>query len=192
MEKTKAQQLGQRIVVVGQSGSGKSTLAAQIANRLDLPLVDVDAFAWGPAWQLASELEIAERLEAAIAADGWVVAGTLEGAAGALLMRNGDTVVWLDLPLVMVSWRILRRSWVRWQSKTVVWGGNMESFWWQLALWNRHALLRLVWATHRKMRRKHLSLMAGSQCSNARWIQLRSAAEVRDFVHSLERDGAGE
>jgi hypothetical protein len=41
---------GQRISVVGTSGSGKTTTAAQIAKRLGIPHVKMDALHWEPNW----------------------------------------------------------------------------------------------------------------------------------------------
>ena len=42
--------LPRRIVVVGTSGSGKTTLAREVARRLALPHVEIDALHWGPNW----------------------------------------------------------------------------------------------------------------------------------------------
>jgi len=39
-----------RINVKGTSGSGKSTFAAELARRLDLPYVELDALHHGPNW----------------------------------------------------------------------------------------------------------------------------------------------
>jgi len=39
-----------RIAVTGTSGSGKSTVARILGARLGLPVVELDALFWGPAW----------------------------------------------------------------------------------------------------------------------------------------------
>src|SRR3954447_546995 len=39
-----------RICVKGTSGAGKSTFAAELARRLDLPCIELDALFWGPNW----------------------------------------------------------------------------------------------------------------------------------------------
>ena len=40
-----------RICVVGTTGSGKSTLAGELARRLHIPHVELDAIHWEPGWK---------------------------------------------------------------------------------------------------------------------------------------------
>ncbi|MCY3840156.1 MAG: hypothetical protein OXH09_16155 [Gammaproteobacteria bacterium] len=44
-------------------------------------------------------------------------------------------MIWLDLPVPLLVWRVLRRSWRRWRTRKLLWGTNIERFWPQLALW---------------------------------------------------------
>ncbi len=39
-----------RIVVIGTSGSGKTTLARELAGRLNVPHIELDALHWKPNW----------------------------------------------------------------------------------------------------------------------------------------------
>lgn len=39
-----------RINVIGTSGSGKSTIARAIAERLDIPVYELDSLYWKPEW----------------------------------------------------------------------------------------------------------------------------------------------
>ena len=39
-----------RTVVVGTTGSGKTTVAAELARRLGVSHVEMDALYWGPDW----------------------------------------------------------------------------------------------------------------------------------------------
>jgi adenylate kinase family enzyme len=42
-----------RVNVKGSSGSGKSTFARELAAKLDLPYVELDALHHGPNWERA-------------------------------------------------------------------------------------------------------------------------------------------
>ena len=47
-----------RIVVTGSTGSGKSTLAAELARRLAIPHVELDALHWEAGWNPVPELRL--------------------------------------------------------------------------------------------------------------------------------------
>ena len=59
-----------RMVVVGSSGAGKTTLAQELADRLGVPHVELDALHWGPNWTATPTEIFRPRVEAAIAGDG--------------------------------------------------------------------------------------------------------------------------
>ncbi len=80
------------IVVKGTSGAGKSTFAAELASRLGLPYIELDALHWGPNWSAATPDEFRTRVEAVLAAmpDGWVVDGNYDSKLGeAGCLRGG-------------------------------------------------------------------------------------------------------
>ena len=41
----------QRMVIIGATGSGKTTLGRRVAQKLRLPLVDLDELHWLPGWK---------------------------------------------------------------------------------------------------------------------------------------------
>src|SRR2546425_568451 len=69
-----------RVNVKGTSGSGKSTFAAELARRLDVPYVELDALHHGPNWSEPTDEEFQERVREAMAGapDGWVIDGNYE------------------------------------------------------------------------------------------------------------------
>ena len=131
-------QIGTRIHVIGNSASGKSTLAARLADTLRAPLVELDAINWQPEWvglNTTDPDEFERRIREATRGERWVVAGSYRKFSQRTFWSRLDTVVWLDLPLRVVVWRFLRRTWKRWRSRQLIWGTNHERFWPQFRIW---------------------------------------------------------
>src|SRR5208282_1090204 len=95
-----------RIVVVGTSGAGKTTLAKAIAARLAIPHIELDALEWGPGWTPLSAVDpdaLVRRVDAATAADAWVMDGNY-GLVRDLTWQRATHLVWLDYhrPVIMM------------------------------------------------------------------------------------------
>ena len=117
-----------RVTVAGVSGSGKTTFGRALAERLDVPYVELDALHHGPNWTEASAGELSARVEAAIAAapDGWVIDGNYRQKLGNLVLSQADTFVWLEPALHVSLHRLARRTWSRWRHQEELWHGNRE------------------------------------------------------------------
>ena len=116
-----------RVSVVGNSGSGKTTVAAQLAARLGVPHIELDAIRHQPNWEELPDDEFRSRVAALTEADGWVVDGNY-GAVRDLVWSRADTVVWLDLPRLVVARRIVTRSVGRVLRRSELWNGNRETW----------------------------------------------------------------
>ena len=166
-----------RIAITGPSGSGKTTLAAHLAQTLGIRHVDIDALHHGPNWESCGPEVLRERVIAATEVDGWVTDSTYHHLLGNLVVERAETLVWLDLPIPLVMWRLLRRTHVRIRDKVVLWNGNVEQGWresWRFLLWP--ALKRAF-----ENRREFPGRYAGF-----RVVRLRSDADVRAFVQSIQ------
>lgn len=98
--------------------------------------------------------EFERRIRAATEGERWVVTGSYERFSRRILWPRLDAVVWLDLPLRILVWRMLRRSWKRWRSRELVWGTNRERFWPQLMIWRKNdSLLGRIITQHARKRR---------------------------------------
>jgi adenylate kinase family enzyme len=77
-----------RVNVKGISGSGKSTFAVELARRLELPYIELDALHHGPNWSEPAAEEFRVRVRAAMdaAPGGWVIDGNYEGKLGNLVL----------------------------------------------------------------------------------------------------------
>ena len=180
--------LGQRVIVVGSSCSGKSTLGERLASLLGVPFVELDALYWKPNWVGTDDDEFKEKIRAATAGDGWVVAGGYTARTVPILWPRVETIVWLDLPLRVSTWRIIKRSWRRSRSNELLWGTNYEKFWPQWKLWDDESLLTFTWKNHRGKRERYEAAMTDPQWAHIRWVRLRSQRELDAWLRTVEAE----
>src|SRR5262249_50176332 len=98
-----------RVLILGPSGSGKSTLARQIGERLDLPVIHLDATNWNPGWVQTERAHFRERVAEAVRGDVWVMDGN-DTSDLDLRLPRAEAVIWLDLPRYVYFPRALWRS----------------------------------------------------------------------------------
>ena len=169
-----------RVSVAGISGSGKSTFARALAERLDVPYVELDALHHGPNWTEATADELATRVQGAIAAapDGWVIDGDYRHKIGDLVLSEADTFIWLELPLNVSLRRLARRTWRRLRGREELWHGNREQLRNLIGL--REGLF--AWAVRSYFRHKHQIPPALAGNPHVHLVHLRSAREIEEFL----------
>jgi adenylate kinase family enzyme len=168
-----------RVVVVGTTGSGKSRLAERLAAQTGLRVVELDALFWGRDWQPVPLELFRHRVERETRDDGWIVVGNYAQARD-LVWPNADTLVWLDLPLSLVMWRLVRRTVQRAATREELWGtGNRESF--RNAFLSRQSILLWALKTHRRNRERYAAEFE-SLASEKRIVHLQSRGEIERFM----------
>lgn len=190
-----ASPIGTRIHVLGNSAAGKSTQGRRLAEVLGVPFVELDALNWEPGWRglnHSAPAELERRIAEATAGDAWVVAGSYESFCRRVFWPRLQTVVWLDLPLPQLVWRMLRRSWRRWRTRELLWGTNYERFWHQLMIWRKdESLLWWIISQHGSKRARMLEDMVDVRWSHIRFIRLTTAREADAFVCAVDAMLAG-
>jgi adenylate kinase family enzyme len=171
-----------RIAVVGTSGSGKTTLAHQLAQRLGIPHVELDALHWGPNWTPAPRQVFRECTAQALTRDAWTTDGNYS-AVRDIVWSRADTVVWLDYALPVILWRVARRTIRRFVMREELWNKNHERF--------RDAFLSydsiILWAvrTYRRRRREYPVLFSEPEYAHLSIVQLRSPRAARLWLANL-------
>lgn len=175
----------QRIVVVGPPGAGKSTLAAALAERFDLPHVELDGLWWERDWQEAGREVFCDRAAAVTAGDRWVVDGNYySNGARDVVWPCADTIIWLDHPRRVTIPRVIRRTIGRALRGTDLWDtGNRESLGRSLG---RDSIVRFAWRAHPNYGRRYVGIDEEPDLAHVTVLRLRGPTAVRRWLRSLE------
>ena len=171
-----------RINVVGTSGSGKSTVGKHIAEKLNIPYIQLDQLHWKPNWQESTDEELFTKLENALSADDWVLDGNYSKTQP-IKWNRVQMVVYLDLPFHIVLYRIIKRSLRRGIRKEELWHGNKETV--LQHLFTRDSMIFWAIKTFPKNRKEYPKLFEKPEYSHIKFLRLRSDKEVEDFVAQL-------
>jgi adenylate kinase family enzyme len=165
-------------VLASASGNGKTTFGRALAQRLDVPFVELDAIAHKANWTEATAEEMRAQVEPVVAGDGWVIDGGYRNKLGDLVLTNADTIVWLDLPVWVWLPRLVRRTIRRVVRGEELWNGNRETF--RKSFLSRDSVI--YFATRRFVIRRRLypQLLAPYHV-----IRLRSRREVELFLAEI-------
>ncbi|PSB09348.1 adenylate kinase [filamentous cyanobacterium CCP1] len=173
---------GQRISIVGTTGSGKTTLARQVAQRLQIRHVELDALHWEPNWTAVSDEVFQARVMDALKGDCWVVDGNYSEVRD-LIWRQADTVVFLDYSFWLVLGRLLRRTWRRSLQQEELWNGNRETF--RKSFFSQESILLWMLQTYPQRRKKYPALLQRSEYAHLSVIHLRSPKMAGEWLSHL-------
>ncbi len=167
-----------RVLVTGASGSGKTTVAARVSAVLDVPHTDIDGLYHGPGWEpRESFLDDVREL---VAGPRWVVEWQY-GVARPLLLARADTLVWLDLPRLVVLAQVVSRTLHRRLRRVELWNGNLEPPL-RTFFTNRDHIVRWAWRTHPKAVRRVRAVLEGEHGDRVHVVRLGSRKEVAAWV----------
>jgi adenylate kinase family enzyme len=173
-----------RVSIVGTPGSGKTSVGRQLADRLDVAFIELDAIFHQPHWgELPSE-EFRARVSEMLKGDGWVVDGNYS-AVQELVWRAADTVVWLDLPRSVVMRRVTLRTLRRAITREELWNGNREPLTNFYRLDPEHNIIRWAWVKHSECVARYAHAAHEPANAHLRFVQLRSQPEVDAFIESM-------
>lgn len=162
-------------VTASASGSGKTTVGRELARKLGVQFIELDALVHGPNWTETPDDELRRLLAPVVALDGWVIDGGYRRKLGDLVLSQADVVVWLDLPIRVWLPRLVARTLRRLRGSEEIFNGNRESV--RMAVWGREALIPYALRAHFSRRRRYPTELAGYPV-----VRLRTQADVDRFV----------
>lgn len=169
-----------RIVVVGTSGSGKTTLARKLAAKHNIPHIELDVLYWQPGWVETPMPEFIGKIEKALHENNeWVVCGNYNDARK-LTLPAATHIIWLDTPLYLNLWRVLKRSLVRWLTKEESFAGCPETF--SHIFLTKKSLLLWVWNTHAERRRKYTTMLTTTNYPQAQIYRVKNSKEYNQAL----------
>ncbi|WFE23061.1 AAA family ATPase [Solwaraspora sp. WMMD937] len=175
-----------RVSVMGAPGSGKSTLAAELAVRLGVPHIELDALFHQQDWQPTPTPQFRERVAAAVSGDGWVVDGNYSTVRD-LIWQRTETVIWFDLPRRQVMQQIVRRTVRRAARRVELWNGNRERWSNVFSLDPAESIIVWAWQQHARYRSRLQAASADPQWRRLRFVRLTSHQQARQLLDQLGR-----
>ena len=168
----------QRVMIVGQPGAGKSRLARALGERTGLPVVHIDRIHWQPGWVERTRAEKTRLCREVEAGERWIFEGG-HSATWAERVARADLLVWLDRPVGLRLWRVLRRTLTGLgRTRLDLPEGCPEQ------LRNLPEFVRFIWATRRSARAR-LARLAEEATPGCRVVRLRSDREVARFLETV-------
>lgn len=174
-----------RIHIIGCSGSGKSTLADAVHRRLGIPWLELDSLQHQPNWTALEP----ERFRNAVTAfmnehQDWVIDGNYQGVSDLVQPRSTD-LVWLDVSLTRVLWRLGKRSASRVFRRTELWNGNRESLRSHCSLDPGESVLLWAIKTHRGFPGRFEALTRDPALSHVRCRRIDGLNARNHWLNSL-------
>ena len=169
-----------RIYVTGVAASGKSDLALRISDALRLPYVELDALYWKTNWVGATDLEMSDNLRQELSKDKWVIDGRQDLSHDTLIVPRSQVVIWLDLPLHVITYQVIKRTLERATKRRRLWAGNIENPWLAIVNW-----IRFTFVPYYKLRQNYIGLYGDSAYLEFSLIRLLNRKQIRAFVSVL-------
>jgi adenylate kinase family enzyme len=174
-----------KLIVVGTTSSGKSTLAENLAIKLKLEYIELDALYWQPNWVGTPDDEFADKVDEATRGERWVVAGNYSRSRR-ITWPRAEAVIWLDYSFPVVFWRLFTRTIRRAVTQEELWNGNREKFWWHLKLWSDESLFKWLFKTYWRRKREYPQLFDLPEYSHLHIFHFKTTGETQTWLTGLQ------
>jgi adenylate kinase family enzyme len=172
-----------RVAVFGNAGGGKSTLAKRLAEITRLPLHPVDLIQFRPGGDPVPHDEYLKAHADLLRQDEWIIDGYGCVPSAWERFARADTLVHVDLHLIVHHWRVTKRlikglfvTPEGWPEGSPIWSSTMHSY-------------KVLWPCHRLLTPRYRQLVADAAASK-RIHHIKSPAEMTAFLDAVTREYA--
>lgn len=151
-------------------GIGRATRPAVCGNR---------RLALGAQLDGDADEVLRKKVEAAISSDGWAICGNYAKLRESIWPR-ADTLIWLDYPMGLAMWRVLRRTIRRSITGEPLWSNNVET--WQKSFLSSDSIIVWTWTSWRKQRRMYSAFFRSREYPGLRRYRFVSPARTRQWL----------
>ena len=167
----------ERIIIIGCGGAGKSTLARQLGEKLDIPVVHLDALFWKPGWVEETAEEFDRKLAKELEKPKWIMDGNFNRTIPQRVAKC-DTIIYLDFSRFACIRGVIKRVLTTYGTVRPDMGeGCPERI--------DFAFLKWVWNYNRDKREHNYRLL--NEAAHAQTIVLKNRRMVRRFLNEPER-----
>ncbi|MCX2980272.1 adenylate kinase [Halieaceae bacterium IMCC14734] len=168
-----------KVAIFGNAGGGKSTLSRALAQHTGLPLHTLDKLAWLPGGVAVPPADYRRAHSQILTQERWLIDGY--GCPETLWQRldAADTLIHIDLPLPLHGWQVIKRllkglfsAPEGWPERSPMWRSTLSSY-------------RVLLPCRRLLTPRYRAYCEQAAATR-RVYQLRSRAEIRNFLATLE------
>ncbi|GKV68192.1 topology modulation protein [Sporosarcina sp. NCCP-2716] len=168
-----------RILILGVSaGAGKSTFARQLGEKLDIQVCYLDGLNFKEGWEEVTRESFEEAQREAASGDKWIIEGNYSSTL-ACREDRADTIIYLELPLALCLYRVMKRR-IRYHGKTrhELGGGCPEKL--------DRQFVRYIITTYARRKKSMRKRLAHYQQEGRTVVTLQSRREIREFLRRLD------
>ena len=117
-----------RVAIIGSGGAGKSRLARQLGEATRLPVIHLDSLFWRPGWTETPKDVWRRTVEDLVKGDEWILDGNFGGTME-IRLAAADTIIFLDFPRVLCTYRAIKRAITYWNRTRPIWDRVAKRSW---------------------------------------------------------------
>jgi len=170
-----------KIALFGPTATGKTTLARRLSAESGYLHTDLDDLLFTPDGPLSLE-EFRRQAAEVTSGDEWIVEGNFSKLAD-VVWHRAEVLVWLDFPLPLIVYRIVRRSLRQLTGRED--SAQARRLTWSKAFFDRRSLLRTAIRKYRNNRPRYALQVSETAALGVDVIRLRRPREVERWTSGL-------